>query len=239
MEGRLMSDLLEFLRDTPATRANLAPAPAAPMAEGALIGGLLQDRDAIIAVADWLEPDDFHEPVARLIYAAILALYRRRIPPDPVMVEAELERRGQLADVGGPGSVVLRCEQPGAVWVHAPYYARQVQCASLLRKLITVGGRIAGLGYERRDPEELLLEAARLLAGVTPAANDQVQSLGSAVTGVLDALDRQQKTGQAPGIPTGFPFLDEHVYGWEPGQLIILAALTRRGKTALAQHFIE
>jgi replicative DNA helicase len=231
-----MRELRELLGDMP---LNTAPVPAVPMLEGALIGGLLADREAIISVADWLAPDDFSEPRGRLIYAAIVALYRRRTPPDPMLVEAELARRGQLGDVGGPGSVVALAAPPGSVPVHVPHYAEQIQAASVLRKLITVGGRIAGLGYEKRDPDALLLEAAGLLAGVAPAANDHVQSLGSAVMGVLDALDRQQKTGQAPGVPTGFPTLDQYVYGWEPGQLVILAAVTRRGKTALAQHFIE
>jgi replicative DNA helicase len=215
------------------------PVPADERTEAALLGVLLWDRAAVIDVADLIEPGDFAREHHGWVYAAVRDLYRRRVPPELITVQAELQTRGQLAALGGEyalqGLIVDR-----GVPAHRIYYAQTIARHAAMRRLISIGGAIAGLGYgDAADLPGVLAEAQALLASVTRGGPEVARRLGDAVAAVVTDLDERQTTGRIAGISSGFPTLDQHVYGWEPGQLILLAAQTKRGKTALAQHFAE
>src|SRR5438445_6656206 len=77
------------------------PVPYDIAAEEAVLGSLLLDRDAIIKVAPFLRPEDFYREAHGWIYGAVLDLYARREPGDPVTLSAELERHGRLDAIGG------------------------------------------------------------------------------------------------------------------------------------------
>ncbi|MBV9121278.1 MAG: replicative DNA helicase, partial [Chloroflexi bacterium] len=116
-------------------------------AEQAVIGSLLLDRDALVKISGFLHPDDFFRDSHRLVYEAMLELYRRDEPVDIVTVADELERRDRLQPSGGLGYLhSLATVVPTAI--HVEYYAQIVQRTSLKRRLIAVGGRIASIGYD-------------------------------------------------------------------------------------------
>src|SRR5438477_12664256 len=118
------------------------PVPYDIAAEEAVLGSLLIDRDAIIKIAPFLRLDDFYREAHGLIYQAVLDLYGRREPGDPVTLSAELERNGRLEAVGGHSYLIgLVNRTPTAV--HLEYYARIVERTSVLRRLISAGGEIA------------------------------------------------------------------------------------------------
>lgn len=71
-------------------------------AEQSVLGSLLLDRDAVLKVSAFLRPEDFYRQSHSLIYKAILDLHERRQPADMITLCDELERRGQLDEVGGP-----------------------------------------------------------------------------------------------------------------------------------------
>ncbi len=113
-------------------------------AEEAVLGSLLIDPDAIFKVASFLRPDDFYREKNGWIYAAILDLHERREPADFVTLCDELERRGQLAEVGGAAYITsLINAVPTAI--HVEYYAHIVERCAILRRLINAAGQIAGL----------------------------------------------------------------------------------------------
>ena len=130
--------------------------PADIVAERATLGSILIDRDAILAVAAWLSPDHFYLAKHAWIYAAALACYERKIPPDISTVSDELRRTGRLEDVGGILYLgELSADVPTAM--HIEYYARTVQRTAAHRKIIETGGVIAALGYdEQSDLADLL-----------------------------------------------------------------------------------
>ena len=116
-------------------------------AERSVLGALFVDREAIIRVRSTLQPEDFYRPAHREIYAAIIDLYDRRVPPDQATVADELERREQLESVGGIAYLFeLPTLTPTAA--HVESYAEIVRRESTRRKLIQVGGNIVRLGYD-------------------------------------------------------------------------------------------
>src|SRR5438876_199161 len=143
------------------------PVPYDIAAEEAVLGSLLIDRDAIIKIAPFLRSDDFYREAHGLIYQAVLDLYARREPGDPVTLSAELERNGRLQAVGGHSYLIgLANRTPTAV--HIEYYARIVERTSVLRRLISAGGEIAALGYsEDQEVEETLDKAEQILFTVS------------------------------------------------------------------------
>src|SRR6476469_4897960 len=166
------------------TRANtsLYAGPGAPLerpvpydlqAEEAVLGSLLLDRDAIIKAATFLQPADFYREANGWIYDCILDLYHRREPPDLVTLSSELDRRGRLEPVGGLAYIAgLMHRVPTAV--HVEYYARIVERNAVLRRLITVGGQIAGLGDEEGlDLPSVLDKAEQLLFAITGRLGNQ------------------------------------------------------------------
>src|SRR5690606_17996006 len=94
-------------------------------AEQSVLGGMLLSKDAIADVLEVLRPSDFYRPAHQAIYDAILDLYSRGEPADPITISAELERRGELARVGGaPYLHTLIATVPTAA--NAAYYAQIV-----------------------------------------------------------------------------------------------------------------
>src|SRR5438045_6686124 len=126
------------------------PLPANLEAERATLGSILLNREAIIAIASWLQPDDFYLEQNSWIYEAMLTCYNARIPPDTRTVSEELRRNNRLDTIGGiPYLASLVDAVPTSY--HIEYYAQIVQRTALLRKLIGAGGKIAALGYEEQD----------------------------------------------------------------------------------------
>src|SRR3954453_2128524 len=135
------------------------PVPYDISAEEAVLGSLLLDRDAIIKVAPFLRPEDFYREAHGWIYGAVLDLYGKREPGDPVTLSAELERNGKLDSIGGYSYLVgFVTRTPTSVPVE--YYAHIVQRTSVLRRLISAGGEIAALGYSEDQEVAQVLDKA-------------------------------------------------------------------------------
>lgn len=220
-----------------ATQELLArPVPYNVDAEEAVLGSLLLDRDAIIKIATFLRPEDFYREANGWIYAAILDLYARREPPDPVTLSAELERSGRLHNIGGDSYLVgLVNRTPTSV--HVEYYAHIVERSSLLRRLISAGGEIAALGYsEEQEVTAVLDKAEQLLFAVSQrTSNQEFASIEQVLNEYYDRIEQiQHNPGSVVGVPTGFHDLDEVTGGLQPSDLIILAARPGVGKTSLA-----
>ena len=212
------------------------PVPYDLSAEEAVLGSLLLDRDAIIKIASFLRPEDFYREAHGWIFAAVLDLYARREPPDPVTLSAELERMGRLQNIGGSSYLVgLVNRTPTSV--HIEYYAHIVERTAVLRRLISVGGDIAALGYsEDQEVSSVLDKAESMLFAVSQRTSTQdFVSIEQVLNEYYERIENiQHNPGAVAGVPTGFHDMDEVTGGLQPSDMIILAARPGTGKTSLA-----
>ena len=216
-----------------------SPDRAAPHdreAEQYVLGSLLLDRDAIYKVADSLATADFYVARHQRVYAAALALLERRERIDPLTIQMELARREELDRVGG--AAYLR-ELAGLVptAVEIERYARRVADRSLLRRLLLAARDIAAEAYDEPTDIALTLDRAeqRIFALRDEAVNAQLRHIKAALEIHYDQLtERLEHKGEIPGIPSGFPDLDQYTEGFTRGDLVVLAARPSVGKTSLA-----
>ena len=215
--------------------------PQSIEAEQSVLGALLIDRDAVVEVAEILQPDDFYRNQHGAVYAAVLELYERREPVDIVTVSEALERSGNLDHVGGSAYLASLINlTPTAV--NAVYYARIVERKAVLRNLIAAAGRIAGIGYEENaDVDESVDRAEQELFAVSQKrVASGFTALKTLLHAAYDRLDYlHQHKGEISGIRTGFADLDAMTTGLQKSDLVIVAARPSIGKTSLALNFAE
>jgi replicative DNA helicase len=193
---------------------------------------MLLSRDAIAAAMETCGVDDFYKPAHAHVFDAINSLYNRGEPADPVTVADELSRAGLLETVGGlPALVALQADTPATT--NAARYAGIVEERALLRRLISVAGEIADLGYS--VPEDVTAAIDRAEALVFNVAErrvtDSLKPLTELLYASMDRLERLYDHGQSiTGVPTGYVDLDEKLYGLQPSSLVIVGARPAMGK---------
>ena len=205
-------------------------------AEQCVLGGMLMSKDAISDVMEVIRPADHYRPAHQLVHEAILELYGRGEPTDPVTVSDLLAKRGELARVGGGAYLhTLIASVPTAA--NAGYYARIVRERAILRRLVEVGTRIVQLGYAGDgDADELVDRAQAEIYGVTERrVTEDFLPLSEIMPGALDEIEAiGSRGGVMTGVPTGFNDLDSLTNGLHPGQMVVIAARPAIGKSTLA-----
>ncbi|WP_181786221.1 replicative DNA helicase [Streptomyces phytophilus] len=201
-------------------------------AEQSVLGGMLLSKDAIADVVEVLKGHDFYRPAHETVYTAILDLYARGEPADPITVSAELTKRGELARVGG-ASYLHTLVQSVPTAANAEYYAEIVHQRAILRRLVEAGTRITQMGYAADgEVDEIVNSAQAEIYAVTEqrTAEDYLP-LGEIMEGALDEIEAiGSRSGQMSGVPTGFTDLDSLTNGLHPGQMIVVAARPAMGK---------
>ncbi len=205
-------------------------------AEISTLGALLLDKDAIVKVADILEPNDFYKDAHADIYEAMVQLYEARTPIDILSLSSRLQEQGKLDNIGGHGYLSSLAESvPTAS--HVVHYAKIVQRKSTLRRMLAAAAEITGLGYQETDDvEDLLDQAERKLYGISQKYyRENFTPIKHVLNEAFDRIDELHKeSGKLRGLPTGFADLDNILAGLQKSDLIILAARPSVGKTALA-----
>ena len=209
-------------------------------AESSVLGSILLSERAMYAlvVEEGLKPEDFYRERNRRIYAAMLRLYRESEPIDVLTVTERLKADGD----GDAADMVdeLTAGVPAAGNVRQ--YARIVREHALLRRMLNATYEIQASVAERRAaPRELVEQAERAMLEV---AHDDRQkdfrSIAEVLDEELDKLHRLSIEGTAlTGTPSGFKDLDEITGGFQPGNLIIIAARPSMGKSALVTNIAE
>ncbi|TAM93639.1 MAG: replicative DNA helicase [Jatrophihabitans sp.] len=213
--------------------------PQALEAEKSVLGAMMMSKDAIADVVEIVRPTDFYRPAHQLIYDAILDLYSRGDPADPITVAEELTRAGQLERAGGALNLhTLVNAVPTAA--SAGYYAEIVTERAILRRLVTAGTRITQMGYDTASGSTEVVGSvddvvdraqAEVYAVSERRANEDYVHIESLLQATLDEIDRISATGGiGTGIPTGFAQLDEYTNGLHPGQMITVAGRPGTGK---------
>jgi replicative DNA helicase len=222
--------------------AQLAQAPpTAPVppqnleAEESVLGAMLLSPGAIGAVSEILDAGDFYRESHARIYRAALGLYARGEPVDAITLVDELEERGELEEAGGR----VRIHELAALvpaTANAAHYARIVNEMATLRGLIRTGSHIAQLGWDRPGPTEELVDRAEQV--LFELSQSRISSEFSHIESLLkESFERitalYEAGADVTGVPSGFRELDRNTSGFQPGNLIIVAARPSMGKSAL------
>lgn len=212
--------------------ANEGAPPQDLLAEESVLGACMLSARAIDDVMDsGLRGADFYRPVHETIWEAIRALHSRREPVDPVTLLGELDRRGDLARVGGPAYLhTLQHGTPTAA--NAAFYARSVREKATLRRLVTAGTKIVQLGYARDGGD---------VDGIVNAAQVEVARVADArhlakTANLTDIADRalDQLESGFPAVPSPWGQLNRVIDGLRPGYLYASGARPGTGKTIFA-----
>ena len=215
--------------------------PHSADAEESVIGALLIDSSAVVEVAEFLKASDFYKPANAKVFSAVMQLHQTGQPVDILTVSEELERRGQIEEVGGRAALADLCARTPTA-VHAKQYARIVERKATLRGLIGAAGRIASIGYEDpADAAEAIDRAESELFAISERrAAQSFVPLGSLLNVTYDEIDRlHQNRGQLMGLRTSFTELDTIMQGLQASDFIVLAARPSVGKTSLALNIAE
>jgi replicative DNA helicase len=205
-------------------------------AEKGVLGSVLLINEAIDEVGESLRADHFYHDAHHKIYAAIHDLYENNVRGiDSVTLAEELERRGQLEEVGGAAYVIEIVDSvPHAA--HVRYYANIVREKWMQRTLISACTNILSDCYEPQGTVDDLLQSAERRVFAIVEAQEDTSSIviGDILLEAFTRIDeRMNHDGSVAGITTGFRDLDHQTTGLQPTELIILAARPSMGKTAL------
>jgi replicative DNA helicase len=211
-------------------------------AEKSVLGAVLIHNEAFDQATELIDAPDFFREAHRRIFNCMIALSERGQAIDFVTLKEELSRTGSLDEVGGPAYIASLADGvPRSANVE--YYARIVKEKSTLRSLIHSANKILAEAYEaEQEPDVLLDEAERSIFAI---AEDRIRAgfvpLRDLVQSSFATIEKLQQTkGAITGIPSGFHDLDEMTTGFQPGDLVVVAARPSMGKTSLvlnmAQH---
>ncbi|WP_212764134.1 replicative DNA helicase [Streptomyces sp. I05A-00742] len=201
-------------------------------AEQSVLGGMLLSKDAIADVVEVLKGNDFYRPAHETVYQAILDLYAKGEPADPITVAAELTKRGEISRVGG-AAYLHTLVQTVPTAANAEYYAEIVHERAVLRRLVEAGTRITQMGYAADgDVDDIVNNAqAEIYAVTEQRTSEDYLPLSGIMEGALDEIEAiGSRSGQMSGVPTGFTDLDALTNGLHPGQMIVIAARPAMGK---------
>lgn len=224
-----------------ATPQNLRVPPHSQEAEESVIGAMLIDRDAVIAVAEFLQAEDFYDERLKEVYQSCIELYEDRTPIDVLTVTERLKKRKILKEVGSSSFLAeLANKVPTAA--HVEHYGRIVKDSATKRSLMSVASRLVDVSLDEGLGADQVLDKAE-----SEIFSLSQKSLSKAFTSVrdtlaesFDRLDELHKSGGGiRGVPTGFKDLDDALAGMQQSNLLILAARPGVGKTTLAMNIAQ
>lgn len=208
-------------------------------AERSVLGAMLLNPNAVGAAIEILQEsssETFYVAAHQRIYEAAVALFKRNMPVDPVTLLEQLSRDGTLESSGG-ASYIAELTTAVPTSANIEHYARLVLESALLRKIITTCTRIAGEAYQPDDSVDKLLDRAE--ADIFSIAErrqlNPVYRIGDLLEDGIHRIEEQIKSQTGvTGVGTGYGKLDELLSGFQPSDMIILAARPSVGKTAFA-----
>ncbi|MBB3696391.1 replicative DNA helicase [Flammeovirga yaeyamensis] len=221
----------------PAQSAELMNAKKRPcdhQLEQATLGALILEKEALNEVIEVLKADSFDREAHQMIYNAIVGIFNRSEPVDAMTIVHELKKKGELEKAGGV-SYIAQLSNNVTSSANVVHYARILQEYSIKRKLIGVSNEIQQKAYDdTTDVFDLLDKMENSLFEVSEenvrknyvGMNDVVKEVFMELESLKDNQDGMT------GVPSGFTGLDRVTSGWQPSDLIIIAARPAMGKTA-------
>src|SRR5512143_3240458 len=219
--------------------AETTAAPSAPSvphnreAEEAVVGAVLINPEVYYDIAQFLQADDFYIHRHRWIWECFTSLHEQRIPIDLLTLSEELDRKGQLAEIGGRAYLTALVNQVPTS-LNAISYAQIVESHAIRRRMIDAANSIASVAYnEDVHVDTVMDEAEKAVFNVSERRlKHDVLPIRSVLSEYYDRIDDlARRCEDIYGVPTGFIDLDKLLSGLQPSDLLIIAGRPGQGKT--------
>jgi len=216
-----------FLKKTP---------PHSIEAERTVLGGILVQNQNLNVVLSTISPEDLYKDAHRKILELIIGLVDKGLPVDLLTLSEEAQRAGVLEEIGGASYLATLLDGVQRN-LNVEYYAQIIKEKALLRRLIVSSTRIIQDSYDQKEDADELLNAAQ--AAIVEVAEQRIkpgfrpinQLTGPTLEMIRATASRKEAV---TGVPSGFRYLDALTAGFQPSELVILAARPSMGKTAMA-----
>jgi len=209
--------------------------PHSEEVEKAILGALIIDARAIDRVIESIHPEYFYFPYHQTIYQAISSLYTAAKPIDFLSLKTKLQEMGKLKEIGGAAYLVELTENITSA-ANIEMHALILKEKFIRRELIQVGQNMQNNGYDETvNTFEAVDKAEQEVFQISRhSINQAARPIDEIAHEVMQNLKELSTSDKLPGIPSGYPSLDELTAGWQRGDLIIIAARPSMGKTAFA-----
>ncbi len=230
-------DQLKGFRVDKSTIINLEKGKIPPQAldlEEVVLGAMMIDKKGVDEVIDILSPDAFYKQAHQYIFEAIFKLFESSEPIDLLTVSSQLKKDGRLDLVGGDFYLISLTQKVSSS-AHIEFHARIILQKYIQRSLIKISNEIIEDSYdEGQDVFDLLDKAESKLYDITQGnikkSSETAQELVIQAKKKIEEISNKQGLS---GVPSGFDKVDRITSGWQPSDLIIIAARPGMGKTAL------
>lgn len=207
-----------------------------------MLSAMLMDQDAIVRAAELVDDSMFYAERHRRIFRAMVAITERGSVVDPLTLSDELARKGELDAAGGKEYIGFLVDAVPTS-ANVEYHAEIVREKAILRTLIQVSTQIVHDAFSGSTTAAELLDAAesKIFAVSQQRKPDGFTRIKELLWPTMERIEALQRGGKTiTGVASGFNDLDELTSGFQPADLIIVAARPSMGKTAfvlnLAQH---
>ncbi|MBI2730954.1 MAG: replicative DNA helicase [Sphingobacteriales bacterium] len=210
--------------------------PQAKELEEAVLGAIMLEKSAFDTVIEILKPECFYVESHQRIYRSMQSLAQKSMPIDLLTVVEELKIKEELEMVGGPYAVT-KLTNAVVSSANIETHSRIILQKFIQRELIRISGEIISDSYEdSTDVFDLLDDAESKLFEITNNhLRKNFDSIDTVLVKTIQRIeDMRTRQEDITGVPTGFSSMDRITYGWQPTDLIILAARPSVGKTAFA-----
>ena len=210
-------------------------------AEKAVLSSILLDNTALNAVYPELKPEDLYHPAHQKLFQSMIALFDSSQPIDVLTLADHLTGQKELEGIGGVAFLAEVADYE-ATSANVEHHAQIVRDKALRRRLIETATQIVRTSYDWTGHGDELLEQAesQIFELSQQQASSTFRSMHDELPDTFNYVDDiMHRAGQLTGCPTGYHDLDEMTGGFQPGELIIIAARPSMGKTALALNVMQ
>ncbi|MCC8067392.1 MAG: replicative DNA helicase [Clostridiales bacterium] len=210
-------------------------------AEQSVIGAMLMDRDAVTTASELLTPEDFYQRQYGILFEAMTELYGEDKPIDTVTLQNRLKEKDVPPEISSMEFVrdMLTTVPTSA---NVKYYAQIVSEKAQMRRLIKVSEEIAAACYAGRDSLETIMEDTekKVFQVLQQKGGGDFVPIKQIVLNALDKIEAASRSkGTVTGLATGFLDLDYKTSGFQPSDLLLIAARPSMGKTAFVLNIAE
>ena len=214
--------------------------PQALDLEEAVLGAMMIDKKGVDDVIDILHSEAFYKPAHQFIYDAIFKLFENSEPIDLLTVSNQLKKNEKLDAIGGD-FYLINLSQKVSSAAHIEFHARIILQKYIQRRLISISSEIITSSYDETiDVFDLLDEAETKLFDITQGnLKKSSEAAHNLVAQALKKIEEISNQEGMSGVPSGFSKLDQLTSGWQPSDLVILAARPGMGKTAFVMSMAK
>ena len=209
--------------------------PQAIDVEEAVLGAMLLESECVDLAMEELTPSCFYDPKHRMIFEAMSSLVTEHTSVDIITVSNKLKENGNLSEIGGVVVLANLSQRVGSA-AHIEYYTKILKQKTIQRDLISASYTILKDAFDDSVKVDDLIDGAqtKIYNAIQSNIRNEVQDIGSLINSAMNDIQRKQDSNGLNGVPSGFVALDTVTMGWQPSDLIILAARPSVGKTAFS-----